>query len=146
MPQNAIPLLQRRVEEIMNSVGQGANVKWNLRIDQPIQKGSSGRPRWGSCSDENIRNPSPVVEKEPASVRWDVNKEITKAAVGSDTDSRAVDDSHKKTEEPNGSAVGRVGGAKMRQPMLLKDSLPEWTDEQLDELFALDCDHDGSLF
>lgn len=146
MPQNAIPLLKRRIEEIMNSVRQDANVKWSARMDQPIQKGSSGQPEWGYCGNENIRNLSPVVEKGPVSVRRDANKEITKAAVGADTDWRAVDDNHKKTEEPNDFVVGRIDGAKRRQPMIIRDSLPEWTDEQLDELFALDCDHDGSLF
>lgn len=146
MPQNAIPLLKRRIEEIMNSVRQDANVKWSARMDQPIQKGSSGQPEWEYCSNESIRNLSPVVEKGPVSVRRDANKEITKAAVGADTDWRAVDDNHKKTEEPNDFVVGRIDGAKRRQPMIIRDSLPEWTDEQLDELFALDCDHDGSLF
>lgn len=129
----------------MNNVGQDANVKLSAHRDQPIQKGGSGRPWWGDCSDERIRNLNPGVEKEPVSVR-DGNKAITKAAVGPETDSRAVDESHKKTEEPNGSAVRTIDGAKGRQPMIFRDSLPEWTDEQLDELFAPACDDDGSLF
>lgn len=36
-----------------------------------------------------------------------------------------------------------TGLQKQRQAIA---SLPRWTDEQLDELFALDCENDGSLF
>lgn len=39
---------------------------------------------------------------------------------------------------------GRNNGVQKQRQAIA--SVPQWTDEQLDELFALDCENDGSLF
>ncbi|KAM7471080.1 hypothetical protein LguiA_009263 [Lonicera macranthoides] len=46
----------------------------------------------------------------------------------------------------NTSGKEAEGIEKQREPLILRASLPEWTDEQLNELFDRDCEDGGSLF
>lgn len=100
--------------------------------------------------------------REPKSLSQDACKEVpeqmTRTRItadhlefvnGSDKSKRNGNDTNDMTNSVGKSSCEEIQGTDVvqmqRQPQISKTSLPQWTDEQLDELFAGDEDG-GSLF
>ncbi|KAL0397289.1 UNVERIFIED_CONTAM: hypothetical protein Scaly_0177300 [Sesamum calycinum] len=107
--------------------------------------------------------------REPKSLNQDACKEVPEQMTGTrstadhlefvngseksktngNSEGSLLSDTHDMTNSVGKSSCEEIQGTDLvgmqRQPQISKTSLPEWTDEQLDELFAGDGD-DGSVF
>ncbi|KAA8542827.1 hypothetical protein F0562_023979 [Nyssa sinensis] len=166
MPQKAFSQDMERTEGIIDKIRQYANVR-SAHNDKQKEKGNSF-PASSHCSRGSNKNHYAAVE-EPLSVRKDASKEAIEKSVRIDIvddHQMALDGIDKwpkvanqscSIQQSNGAAntvennnneeTRRINGVqRQRQPLTLRNSLPEWTDEQLNELFAMDCEDDGSMF
>ncbi|KAK9277988.1 hypothetical protein L1049_027545 [Liquidambar formosana] len=173
MPQKAFSLVQRRTEGVLNEARETINVRGSAQNDIQMEK-SDPAPGSSCYSNRNTRNQNASVEREPLLTRQDAAKAIAKLAVRKDTNDNdigvAVDNPPNSWKQADGdNLLGSIqcnstatnlvevpadqdqevritnGVKKQRQPLIARASLPQWTDEQLDELFAVDCDNDISL-
>lgn len=115
-------------------------------------------------SSTNRRDQNDMVEIEPLE-RQDTEKEIINSIGIVTVDADQLGSKDANTLQNGGFSSSRLehnsmeakliekqndqeisGGEKQRQQLISRASLPEWTDEQLNELFAADSLEEGSLF
>ncbi|GMQ11518.1 hypothetical protein CsSME_00054132 [Camellia sinensis var. sinensis] len=115
-------------------------------------------------SSTNRRDQNDMVEIEPLE-RQDAEKEIINSIGIETVDADQLGSKDANTLQNGGFSPSRLehnsmeakliekqndqeinGGEKQRQQLISRASLPEWTDEQLNELFAADSLEEGSLF
>ncbi|XP_038724801.1 homologous recombination OB-fold protein isoform X2 [Tripterygium wilfordii] len=126
MPQKPFSQSIGVAEQIMNSLRQNTGVKGSACNDEQIEEGIVA-PESSSCSKGSGRNINVVVGKGPLQVRRNIVHE-TESAAGQGTN--GSDRSVLEAEQPE--------NVHQRQPLNSRSSLPQWTDEQLDELFVFD--------
>lgn len=160
MPQKAFSSSQG-TEGIMNSLRQNANTTGSAHNNEQMEADRAIR---SSCYiDGSNRNQNDVSGKECLSERQDVANRTIDVAVGTKTDNdEKVEISEQlnpwdrasrgnslegaqygsfaadMVEAPNNQENKNNNGTMNRPPPTLRASLPQWTNEQLDELFAFD--------
>ncbi|CAK9182551.1 unnamed protein product [Ilex paraguariensis] len=157
--QKARSLGKERSEDIMAVVRQNGNARGNSQVDNHKERRDSF-PVSGHCSNASSRNQNAAeVEESLGRLRGAARREI------STSDQEALDNSEKRPKGGNlSSNLPHSSTAensfenhcdhedqrsliqKQRPPLVSKASLPQWTDEQLNELFAIDYEDDDSLF
>ncbi|EOY21341.1 hypothetical protein QUC31_007280 [Theobroma cacao] len=159
--QKVSTLSQERTEGIMNSLRQTGYMRGRVHND----KGIEGNEALGSscCINERNRNQNAFIGKGH-SVRQDILSGLKKAAVLAGTNeyeenvvlekqssprNLAASGNHVESNQSSGGAnlvgvasnqktVTDNGDKKQGRLPISSGSLPQWTDEQLDELFAFD--------
>ncbi|KAL5751225.1 hypothetical protein ACOSP7_025828 [Xanthoceras sorbifolium] len=157
LPDKTISLSQGRTEGILNCLRQNANVRRSVPIDKQVKKVNASSPS-SSCGAGGSASQNFDVEKEVLVVREDAAEGTKEVALGLETyvndQEILLDDQPNSSNQPGcdrllGTAAsfvdisnkeenGNINGGKESQLLTSKGSLPEWTDEQLDELLAFD--------
>ncbi|GKV23699.1 hypothetical protein SLEP1_g33401 [Rubroshorea leprosula] len=157
------PLVEQgRNDETSYNLRQAANARGGEQSD----KGIEGDENLGSscCSDGSYKNQISDAGKEPSLVRQDVVNIMDKVGLGHRTNTHdqvaivgkqasagneASRDNQLDNIQSSVSAAKMVGindkqenetiqGEKQGKPLMSRGALPHWTDEQLDELFAME--------
>lgn len=163
MLRKEFPLEHGRTKDTLNEIRTSGNARGKLHDYNHQDKRNSFRESIGHCSNPsgiNITQNAPV-GKEPLLVRQSCAKEILNEAIRmeiSEDECRASRNNEKWSNGGNLSGslkhANSVGNCsekehpridavqRQKEPLLTSASLPQWTDEQLKELFALDCEDD----
>lgn len=164
LPKTAL-VSQGRTEEILNCLRQNTNMRVPEHNDKELEEGNTSV----SSSFRGIRhsrNNNSVEEEETIVVSLDVagGRKGTSCVTGTDSHEQEISlseqPSHLNQERKN-NLLGKFQrrsvaeevidtrnneeDKKPRQVLISGGSLPEWTDEQLDELLSFDWDDEGSF-
>lgn len=140
-------------EGILNSLRQSLIARGNLHNDKQIDKGSLSA-QVSISGAEASRNQDSLMEKCPFAMRQktadvmeevaadNVNGSVLLGDLSSSSSQVHRDQGHSVTaardvDAPNSEENGKSNEVK-QQKQTLKTSIPQWTDEQLDELLASD--------
>lgn len=137
----------RRTEGIMNEMMRQNGNGRNIQINNQKEKGTpiSGKGnQYIALGKENLLGRQSTAKE---AVRFDENqsasdKNYKRPTGGSIECTTSVE----ANMVENTSGKEAEGIEKQREPLILRASLPEWTDEQLNELYYMDCEDGGSLF
>ncbi|PSR89146.1 Protein of unknown function DUF4539 protein [Actinidia chinensis var. chinensis] len=156
------------VDEIEGSMISGnSNVGGTSHNGKQMEMGKP-LPQSEHCRDQNcgIVGKEPLLVGKDAAAKEILNKVVRIIDDTMDSEQRGVDDVNKlrmgsyssSPNKPEADLVesqndqvkvtkGANGVVKQRHtPPIPRASIPEWTDEQLNQLFAADCEDGGSLF
>lgn len=134
-----------RIEGIMDDVRQYGNVKTPAQIDELTEEENQTQ-LIGHSGDQNGTLGALEIMKKTARIdRIDEDQRGLEFAEPSSLQhSSSVT---KLAESQNDQEILRINGTqKQRQTLISKAWIPEWTDEQLSELFAAESDDGYSIF
>ncbi|KAK3228288.1 hypothetical protein Dsin_008150 [Dipteronia sinensis] len=164
LPSKSISLSQGRTEGILNCLTQNANARSSVPFDKQMEKVNASY-RSSSCGSGGSRSQNFGVEKEVLTAREEAAEITEEVALGLQThvneqeilldeqpkslnqpgsdnlsgDVRCINTSVKFVDISNNEEIGNIDGVKKQSQLLTsKGPLPEWTDEQLEELLAFD--------
>lgn len=140
-----ISLESDRIEGIMDDVRQYGNVKTPAQIDKLTERENQTQ-LVGHSGDQNGTLGALEIMKKTARIDCidEDQRGLEFAELSSLQHSSSVT---KLAESQNDQEILRISGTqKQRQTLISKALIPEWTDEQLNELFAAESDDGYSIF
>lgn len=160
MPQKNFDVSRETTANIMNNLRQNSNLRGSGLSDPVTDQGNAASSSNGKWKGNNI-NQRTVVEEDGAIMDLGISKPTSSLGcdkllddrdqetgldepllnhpMGTDTDTgkqsqaKENDAASNVTQAPNNQESDTINGMKKQAPFL-----PQWTDEQLDELFAFD--------